>query len=197
MNPFMSPVMHNVADLDGEQFKIALKRTAEMLRKIDEVRKQLEWPVEQLPVVIETYGKIVHALIAEEERKKLAMRTTRMPMTMCSENRDGEPMKILPTQKVDVIVRPQTLAFRPEDLAIHGDRSRWVVHNIKIGHRSQFAAKRGPAPGTEFGPGGILEHLKLETAQTAMDITLTVEYVGPEEGGEVFEATMVGTAIES
>ena len=197
MNPFMYPAMHNFADLNGEQFQIALKRTAEMLRKIDEVRKQLELPVEQLPVVIETCGKVVLALIAEEERKKLVERTTRLPMTVRSENRDHQPMKVLPTQKVDVVVRPQTLAFRPEDIAIHGDRSRWLVHDIRVGNRSQFAGKRGPAPGTEFGPGGICAQLRLETAQTAMDITLTVEYVGPEEGGEVFEGTIVGTAIES
>ena len=193
----MSPVTLNIADVPDELRERALKYTAAMLRKIDEVRKQLELPVEQLPVVIETYGQVVLALIAEEERKKITERTTRLPMTMRSEERDGAPMKILPTQKVDVIIRPQTLAFRPEEIAIHGDRSRWVVHDIKVGNRSQFAGKRGPAPGSEFGPGGILEHLKLQTAQTAMDITLTVEYVGPEEGGEVFEATMVGTAIES
>jgi broad specificity phosphatase PhoE len=41
---------------------------------------------------------------------------------------------------------------------------------------------------TEFGPGGLLEHLKLATLQTAMNFTLIVEYVGPEPEGEVFEA---------
>lgn len=61
---------------------------------------------------------------------------------------------------------------------------------------SQFAAKRGPAPGTEFGPGGLLEHMKLETLQTAMDFTIVVEYVGPEANGEVFEATVVGLSTE-
>ena len=30
----------------------------------------------------------------------------------------------------------------------------------------------------------------------AMDIIVVVEYVGPEANGEVFEATMVGTATE-
>lgn len=192
----MSHIMPNITDVPEELRERALKHTAVMLRKIDEVRKQLEMPVDQLPIVIEIYGQAVSALFAEEERKKIGERTMRLPMTMRSENRDGVPMKILPTQTVDVIVRPQTLAFRPEDLAIHGDRSRWLVHDIKVGNRSQFAAKRGPARGTEFGPGGILEHLKLETAQTAMEIILTVEYVGPEEGGEVFEATMVGKAVE-
>ena len=197
MHSFISPVTHNVVDIPVEARDKALKYTAELLRKIDEVRRQLELPVEQLPIVIETYGKFALAVIAEEERKKLAERTSRLPITMRSENRDGTPMKVLPGQTVDVIVRPQTLAFCPEDFAIRGDRSCWVVHDIKVGNRSQFATKRGPAPGTEFGPGGILEHMKLETCQTAMDLALVVEYVGPEADGEVFEATIVGTAIES
>ena len=191
----MSPVMHNIADVPEELRERALKHTAAMLRKIDEVRRQLELPVEQLPVMIETYGKVVVALLAEEERKKIVEHATRLPMTMRSENRDREPMKIKPGDTHEVIVRPQTI-FRPEDLAIHGDRSRWMVHDIKIGNRSQFVGKRGRAAGTEFGPGGICEHLRLETCQTAMDLAVIVEYVGPEADGEFFEATMVGTATE-
>ena len=194
MHPFMVP--HNIVDIPEELRERALKLTATMLRKIDEVRRQLELPVDQLPIVIESYGKAVLALIAEEERKKFAERTTRRPITLRSETRDYKPMKIKPGGTHVVIVRPQTLAFRPEDLAIHGDRSRWVVHDIKIGNRSQFAGKQGPAPGTEFGPGGICEHLRLETCQTAMDLALVVEYVGPEPDGEVFEGTIVGTAYE-
>jgi hypothetical protein len=185
----MSPVIHNIVDIPEELRERALKHTVAMLRKIDEVRKQLEMPVEQLPIVIETYGQVVLALIAEEERKKLAERTTRLPITMQS------PMKIVPGKITAVIARPQFCAFRPEDIAIHGDRSRWVVHDIKVGNRSQFAQKRGPVPGNEFGPKGVCEQLRLETCQTAMDLMFEVEYIGPEQEGEVFEATIVGTAI--
>ena len=196
MHPFMSPVTHNDIDIPEELRERALNHTAAMLRKIDEVRRSLELPVEQLPIVIETYGKAVLALIAEEERKKLAARTKRLPITMQSQDRDYAPMKIASGKVTEVIARPQFCVFRPEDIAIHGDRSRWVVHDILIGNKSQFAQKRGPAPGTEFGPGGILEHLRLETCQTAMDLTLVIEYVGPEPDGEIFEATIVGTTIE-
>jgi hypothetical protein len=174
----------------------ALKQTAELVRKIDEVRKQLELPVDQLPVVIETYGKVVLALFAEEERKKMAARTTRLPMTMRSEDRDYKPMKIKRGEPMTVIVRPQTIAFRPENLAIQGDPARWVVHDIKVGNRSQFAAHHGPTRGTDFGVGGVLEKMKLETCQTAMDLAVRVEYVGPEPDGEVFEATIVGMATD-
>jgi hypothetical protein len=198
MSP-MSPVAilgPNVADIPEEMREKALKRTAEMLRKIDEVRRSLELPVDHLPIVIETYGKIVHALIAETDREELAKHTKRLPITMKSENRDYTPMKIKRGDTVEVIVRPQVLTFRLEDVAIHGDRAHWLVHDIKIGNRSQFAAKRGPAPGNEFGPGGVLEHMRLDTAQTAMDINFVVEYVGPDPDGAVFEATLVGTAVE-
>lgn len=198
MHPsFLSPVINpNTIDIPAEMRDRALKQTAVVLRQIDEVRKQLELPVDQLPIVLEIYGKVVMAMFAEEERKKMAERTRRLPLTMRSETTDYQPMKITPGKAVDVIIRPQTIAYRPEDIAIHGDRARWIVHDILIGNRSQFVNKRGPAPGTEFGPGGILEHLKLETAQTAMDIKLVVEYVGPESDGEVFEATMVGLATD-
>jgi hypothetical protein len=189
----MQPI-HNIADASEDLRETALQRTADMLRKIDQIRKQLEMPVDQLPIVIEMYGKTVLALIAEEERKKMAEHIKRLPIVMRSENRDYQPMKILPAQKMDVLFRPQTIAFRPEEIAIHGDRSRWMVHDIKVGNRSQLGG-HGPAPGTDFGPGGICEKLKLETCQTAMDFVLSVEYIGPEEAGEVFEATIVGLAV--
>jgi hypothetical protein len=194
MDPIVPRI--NIVDVSEEMRERALKRTAEVVRKIDEVRRALELPVDQLPTVIEIYGQVVMAQIAEEQRKDMALRTTRLPITMQSETRDWEPMKIKPGNVHAVVVRPQTCAFRPEDLAIHGDRSRWMVHDIKVGNRSQFAGKRVPAAGTEFGPGGICEHLRLETCQTAMDLTIMVEYVGPEQDGEVFEATLVGTATE-
>lgn len=196
MNPFMNPLVPNIVDVPEEMSERALKRTAAVLRKVDEIRRSLEMPVEQLPIVIETYGKVVAALIAEKQREELAARTSRLPLTMKSETRDYQPMKITPGKQFSVIARPQTCIFRPEDIAIHGDRSRWVVHDIMVGNRSQFTQRRGPAPGSEFGPGGILEHLRLETVQTAMDFTLIVEYVGPEAEGEVFEATVVGTGVD-
>lgn len=192
MHPFMSPV--NGADVPEEMRERALAHTAAMLRSLDEIRRSLEMPVEQLPIVIETYGNAVQALLAEKTREDLAKRTSRLPVIIRSENRDGVPTKIPPGKITAVIVRPQFCTFRPEDFAIHGDRSRWVVHEIRVGNRPQFGGKRGPAPGTEFGPGGVCEHLRLETVQMSMDLALVVEYVGPEPDGEVFEATVVGTA---
>lgn len=193
MKPFMDPIVPSV-DIPVEMRDRALKQTAEVLRKIDEVRRQLELPVEQLPIVIETYSKVVIALIAEEERKKLAEDVLRQPLTIQSETRDYKPMSVRPGELFDVLVRPQSYTFRPEDLAIDGDRSRWLVHDIKVGNRSQFRNQRGPVPGTEFGPGGICTNLRLETCGVGMDLLLVVSYVGPEEEGEVFKATLVGVS---
>jgi hypothetical protein len=190
MQPFT-----NIADISDDLRERAIKHTAETLRKFNDVRRALELPVDHLPIVIDTYSKVVAALIAETEREELAKRTQRLPMTLRSHNRDYQPMKIAPGEAARVVGRAQAVQFRPEDIAIHGDRSRWMVHDIMVGNRSQFVDRRGPAAGSEFGPGGILEHLRLDVAQTAMDITIIVEYVGPEPEGEVFEATMVGTAI--
>jgi hypothetical protein len=189
-----------IPDVPEELREKALKRTAEVLRKLDEVRKSLELPVEQLPIVIEMYNKVAVALLAERDREEMAKHTQRLPVTMRSETRDYEPLKIKSAanggKPFEVVVRPQFAAFRPEDFAIKGDRSRWLVHDIKVGNRSQFLAHHPePVPGTEFGPNGVLEHLRLETVQTAMDLAICVEYIGPEPEGEVFEATVVGTAF--
>ena len=174
----------------------ALQRTSAVLGKIDEIRRKLELPVEQLPIVIEIYGQAIAALHAEAEREARAKHTKRLPLTMRSENRDFQPMKIKAGRAEVVIGRPQACTFRPEDIAIHGDRLHWRVHDIQVGNRSQFASNRCPAAGTEFGLGGILEHLRLDVVHPAMDFRLFVEYVGPEVEGEVFEATIVGTATD-
>jgi len=187
----------NTADISDEMRDEALKRTTALLKSLIEIRQTLNLPPDQLPLVIESYGKTALALIAAAERADLDKRTLRVPLTMRSETRNYAPLKIEPGKHFDVIGCPQYASFLPENLKIHGDSARWNVHDILIGNQSQFIHKKVPVPGTEFGPGGILEHMRLATAQLAMHIVLRVEYIGPEAAGEVFEATMVGTALRS
>jgi hypothetical protein len=71
----------NIADVTEELRDKALKRTAETLRKVDEVRRALELPVDQLSLVLEAYGKSVLALLAEAERAAAKLTT----------EEDGEP----------------------------------------------------------------------------------------------------------
>ena len=65
-----TPPGSNIADVTEELRDKALKRTAEMIRKVDEVRRALELPVEQLPLVFKIYGKCVLALLAETSREE-------------------------------------------------------------------------------------------------------------------------------
>ncbi len=99
------------------------------------------------------------------------------------------PMKIKPGQRVIVMARPQRVAFRPEMIIIENGE-RWTVHDIRIGNRSQFA-QSGDVPGIVFAPGAS-PFLRLETAQTAMDVAFDVTYCGPEQDGEQFRASVVG-----
>jgi hypothetical protein len=201
MNPhFMTPTtataMHNVADVSEEMREKALKRTAAMLQKFEELRRAAGLPVDQLPIVIDIYNKSALALIAEAEREDLAKRTKRLPLTIRSEDFELQPIKIKPGQPCRIITRPQVLSFRPEDFAIQGNRSHWLVHDVLCGNRSQFARRPQPVPGAEFGPGGVLASMRLDTLQTAMDLVIVAEYVGPDPEGEVFEATIIGTVLE-
>ena len=148
--------------------------------------------------MIETYGAMVIAVTAEAEREERAKHTIRVPVAVRSETADYQPMKVRPGKVFKLLVGARYQSFRPEDLAIHGDRARWIVHDFRIGNRRQFglSSRVGPVPGTEFGPGGSCAHLVLETCHTTMDLMIEIEYVGPEADGEVFEATLVGTATD-
>jgi hypothetical protein len=199
---FMSPApgTHNIDDISEEMREKALKRTATMLQKFEELRRAAGLPVDQLPIVIDTYSKAALALIAEAEREDVERRTRRVPLTIRSERQEGHkvhPVKIKTGEKGSITTRPQVLSFRPEDFSIHGDPSRWLVHDILCGNRSQFAkSPQNGVPGTKFGPSGMLASMRLDTLQTAMDLVLVVEYIGPDPEGEVFEGTFIGTALE-
>lgn len=194
--PMSQPRQINIADISDEMRDRALKRTAEMVRKLDEVRRGLELNEAHLPIVFEIYGKQVAALVAEAEREELAKRTLRLPMTIRSEDNVHEPLKLRPGQVAMLKQVTQWCAFRPEDVSIEGEKAHWKIHDIQIGGRSQFLnIVHEPVLGTHFGPNGVLAKLRLETVQTAMELALIVEYIGPDPEGAVFEATMVGTAV--
>jgi hypothetical protein len=180
--------------LSADQQATALTRTAKVLQELNKIRTSLDMPMEQLPLVLQVHDRVIDAMITENAREEAIKNCERAPLTMRSETRDYQPMKLVPGKKHVVVVRPQRRAFRPEDFTIHGDRSHWLIHDILIGNRTQLEAHHGPIPGNEFGPNGVCAHMSLETIQSAMDLELRVEYVGPELEGAVFEATVLGTA---
>jgi hypothetical protein len=105
---------------------------------------------------------------------------------------------ILPTQSAQITARPQRVAFRPERVFISaagttGGAADWIVNDIKIGNRSQFS-QSGDIPGDMFATGAIDSFVSFETAQTAMDVVMVVTYIGSNESGVPFYASIVGTA---
>ncbi len=105
---------------------------------------------------------------------------------------------ILPTQSAQITARPQRVAFRPERVFISaagtsGGAADWIVNDIKIGNRSQFS-QSGDVPGDMFASTAIDGFVSFETAQTAMDVVMVVTYIGTNESGAAFYASIVGTA---
>jgi len=96
--------------------------------------------------------------------------------------------------------RPQRVAFRPErvfvsaaDIGGSGSAANWIINDITIGNRSQFA-QSGALPGDMFATQAIDSFVTFETAQTAMDVVMIVTYQGATEGGTPFYGSIIGTA---
>jgi len=105
---------------------------------------------------------------------------------------------ILPSQSAQITARPQRVAFRPERVFVSnagtsGGAADWIVNDIKIGNRSQFS-QSGDIPGDMFATNAIDGFVSFETAQTAMDVVMVVTYIGTNESGAPFYASIVGTA---
>ena len=121
------------------------------------------------------------------------------PPTMA--NRQVLPMTTSGTSPIpagssaQITSRPQRVAFRPERVFVSdtgGGAANWVINDITIGNRSQFA-QAGPLPGDMFSNVAIDSFVTFETAQTAMDITMIVTY-NAAEGSSVFYGAIIGTA---
>jgi hypothetical protein len=96
--------------------------------------------------------------------------------------------------------RPQRVAFRPKrvfvsaaDVGGSGSAANWIVNDITIGNRSQFA-QSGALPGDMFATTAIDSYVTFETAQTAMDVVMIVTYQGATEGGTPFYGSIIGEA---
>ena len=104
--------------------------------------------------------------------------------------------------------RPQRQAFRPERIFVSnassptstlgaGGAADWLINDISIGNRSQYV-QAGSLPGDIFQSTAIDSFVTFETAQTAMDVTMSVTYNGTGTTGEVnglpFWGSIHGTA---
>jgi hypothetical protein len=113
-------------------------------------------------------------------------------------NTGTTPVPIASTAQITS--RPQRVAFRPErvfvsssDIGGGGSAANWIVNDITIGNRSQFA-QSGALPGDMFSSVAIDSFVTFETAQTAMDVVMIVTYQGGTEGGTPFYGSIIGTA---
>jgi len=96
--------------------------------------------------------------------------------------------------------RPQKPAFRPERVFISppigatAGAAAWFVNDITIGNVSQLA-QSGGLPGDMFANQSIDSFVTFQTAQTAMDVTMSITLI--ESGIEVapaFYGGIIGTA---
>ena len=104
---------------------------------------------------------------------------------------------VLPSQSVEIVTRTQE-AFRCERFLISnvgtlGGAADWVVNDIRIGGRSQLQSD--DVPGGVFSVNAFNSFLSFETAMGSMDIAVNVTYVGANEGGAPFFASMVGKLL--
>jgi hypothetical protein len=102
-------------------------------------------------------------------------------------------VSIFPNTSAQITSRPQSVAFRPERIIIGGRPNEWIVNDVKVGNRSQFA-QSGDIPGEMFASTTIDGYVSMETVQTAMDFVMVVTFVGDTQEGAPFVCGVLGTA---
>ena len=103
---------------------------------------------------------------------------------------------ILPTQSAQITGRPQGVCYVIErclfsNAGTPGGAADWICNDIKIGNQSQFI-QSGDVPGDMFATNAIDTYVSFQPAQTAMDVVLVVTYIGSNESGAPFYASMLG-----
>jgi hypothetical protein len=114
-------------------------------------------------------------------------RTDRITLPMSS------GVNIFPNTSAQITSRPQAAAFRPERIIIGNRPNEWIINDVKVGNRSQFA-QSGDVPGEMFAATTIDGYVSMETVQTAMDFVMVVTFIGDSQEGSPFVCGVLGTA---
>lgn len=101
-------------------------------------------------------------------------------------------MNILPGETARITLRPQSHTVRPHRLLIGGNPEDWIVEDLIIGSRSQFA-QAGGVPGAMFAPTAFDLYINFETLQMGMNLAVDVTYVGNNPLGSPFSAGLIGS----
>ncbi len=99
------------------------------------------------------------------------------------------------TASAAVTARPQSMAYRPEKIIVGGTTASWLIDDVKVGNRSQFA-QAGSIPAEAFASNALGNEVTFETVQTAMDFVMQVTYLGAATAGEQFRSVVFGTAVD-
>jgi len=81
-------------------------------------------------------------------------------------------------------------AFYPRQIIV-ADADAWVIHDVSIGPRSQFA-NCGDLPGAAFSSGAVGNLMALDCVRSAVDFTIEYSYVGTSESGCPFVCGVYG-----
>jgi hypothetical protein len=105
-------------------------------------------------------------------------------------------VSVLPTQTCRITGRVQSDGFWPDHLTIsnagtENGAADWVVNDIKIAGRSQFL-QSGDVPGDLFATNAVDSFIRFEVAKAATDVEIVVTYIGTNEKGCPFYASIVG-----
>jgi len=159
-------------------------------------------------------GAVPNPMMAAAEAYGIAPRAVMVPYPTAEQaQRQTLPMNtggavVTTTVAALITSRPQRQAFRPERVFVSqasspsstlgaGGAADWLINDISIGNRSQYV-QAGSLPGDIFQSTAIDSYVTFETAQTAMDVTMSVTYNGTGTTGEVnglpFWGSIHGTA---
>lgn len=111
----------------------------------------------------------------------------------------GQCVKMNQSCKVTGRVQNQD-GFVPEHLTISsagtpGGAADWIVNDIRINGRSQFF-QSGDIPGDMFATDAVHSILRFEVARAAADVEIIVTYIGMNEKGCPFYASISGTEYD-
>jgi hypothetical protein len=88
---------------------------------------------------------------------------------------------------------PSVEWFQTTKLVILGAAMDWLIRDIRVGNRSQFA-QAGDVPGDMFAEGNQTTEIELEKWRPNMTFEIYVKYIGKNPEGALFACDVTGIA---